>query len=77
MIRLSGSKIEEVTVSNEEVVIKLKDGEKIVVRPNINTVINVDVVEEDGEVKDVKVTELDEEMYRMCLKQAFLEISLQ
>jgi len=77
MIRLSGSEIEEVTISNEEVMIRLKDGGKIVVRPNIRTVINVDVVEEDGEVKDVKVTELDEEMYRMCLKQVFLEISLQ
>jgi uncharacterized protein YlzI (FlbEa/FlbD family) len=60
MIRLSGSKIEEVTVSNEGVVIRLKDGGKIVVRPSINTVIKVDVVEEDGEVKDVKVSELDE-----------------
>jgi hypothetical protein len=77
MIRLSGSEIEEVAVSNEEVVIRLKDGGKVVVRPGIKSVINVDVVEEDGEVKDVKVAELDEEMRRVCLKQALLEISLQ
>jgi len=77
MIRLSGSEIEEVAVSNEEVVIRLKGGGKVVVRPGIKSVINVDVVEEDGEVKDVKVAELDEEMRRVCLKQALLEISLQ
>ena len=77
MIVLNGSEIDEVVIEgNERVVIKLRDGLLIVVKPDTKKVRDIYTVYDGSESVDVRVYELDDKTHELCKSQAFLEISI-
>jgi hypothetical protein len=72
---LNGCEIDEVIIEgNEKVVIKLKSGMVIVVKPDIRKVRDINAVYSGSEAVDVKVDELDDKTYDLCRNQSLLEI---
>jgi hypothetical protein len=73
MLVFKGDEIDEVVIEgNERVVIKLRDGHTITVMPGIRMINRVESVWDDGKVVDVKIDEIDKELYEECMDRAFL-----
>jgi hypothetical protein len=77
MLVFKGDEIDEVVIeSSESVVIKLRDGHTITVVPGIRMINRVEAVWDDGKVVDVKIDEIDKELYEECMDRAFLVITI-
>jgi hypothetical protein len=73
MLVFKGDEIDEVVIEgNERVVIKLRDGHIITVMPGIRMINSVEAVWDDGKVVDIKIDEIDKELYEECMDRAFL-----
>jgi hypothetical protein len=74
---LSGSEIEEVVIeSNERVVIKLRNGMAIVVKPSARKARDIHTIYSGSKAIDIRVNEIDDKTYELCKSQSLLEISI-
>jgi len=74
---LSGSEIEEVVIeSNERVVIKLRNGMAIVVKPSARKARDIRTIYSGSKAIDIRVNEIDDKTYELCKSQSLLEISI-